>query len=309
MKVRSLSLVSLFTTAMLAGVSQAAAIPVSVDVSSIYSIQTYNVGEKAVDQTYLLVDGVAAGKAIDARFPQTGAWPAAPKQQPIETGKPLEIWKGELDDGQYAVVTISLMLGKGENAALNKQFTGKLTAAASPAWSKPTLASDDETKKVATDTLKANKSVVTKIKDLYSREKNTDHFGGQFTLVVWNHGGKLMKRVDPVRAHLRRRQRRHFVKIIQAQAHPQQCHRQKRKRPVGDGAARADQRRLRPKSASRRLETEMIPQAGGNPVRHVTDYLIGLQVLGPDGKPLTWTSTEDQQNNEDNIHVYWNYAD
>jgi hypothetical protein len=307
MKVRSLSLVSLFTTAMLAGVSQAAAIPVSVDVSSIYSIQTYNVGEKAVDQTYLLVDGVAAGKAIDARFPQSGTWPAAPKQQPIENGKPLEIWKGELDDGRYAVVTISLMQGKGENAALNKQFTGKLTAAASPAWSKPTLASDDDMKKVATDTLKANKSVVTKIKDLYSREKNTDHFGGQFTLVVWNHGGKLMKRVDPVGltfgedngvdvkiySKLKLTRNNVIAKNEKGQWEMVQLE------PTND-----DSTEIRVKA----LETEMIPQPGGNPVRHVTDYLIGLQVLGPDGKPLTWT-TEDQQNNEDNIHVYWNYAD
>ncbi|HSZ57402.1 MAG TPA: hypothetical protein VK797_17190 [Tepidisphaeraceae bacterium] len=307
MKVRSLSLVSLFTTAMLAGVSRAAAIPVSVDVSSIYSIQTYNVGEKAVDQTHLLVDGVAAGKAIDARFPQSGTWPAAPKQQPIENGKPLEIWKGELDDGQYAVVTISLMQGKGENAALNKQFTGKLTAAASPAWSKPTLASDDEMKKVATDTLKANKSVVTKIKDLYSREKNTDHFGGQFTLVVWNHGGKLMKRVDPVGltfgedngvdvkiySKLKLTRNNVIAKNEKGQWEMVQLE------PTND-----DSTEIRVKA----LETEMIPQPGGNPVRHVTDYLIGLQVLGPDGKPVTWT-TEDQQNNEDNIHVYWNYAD
>jgi hypothetical protein len=307
MKVRSLSLVSLFTTAMLAGVSRAAAIPVSVDVSSIYSIQTYNVGEKAVDQTYLLVDGVAAGKAIDARFPHSGTWPAAPKQQPIETTKPLEVWKGQLDDGQYAVITVNLMLGKGEDAALNKQFTGKLTAAASSAWSKPTLASDDDMKKVATDTLKANKSVVTKIKDLYSREKNTDHFGGQFTLVVWNHGGKLMKRVDPVGltfgedngvdvkiySKLKLTRNNVIAKNEKGQWEMVQLE------PTND-----DSTEIRVKT----LETEMIPQPGGNPVRHVTDYLIGLQVLGPDGKPVTWT-TEDQQNNEDNIHVYWNYAD
>ena len=307
MKLRSAFIVSLFAIALGAGICQAAAIPVTVDVSSIYSIQTYTPGEKAVDQTYLLVSGVAAGKPVDARFPQTGAWPAAPKQQPIENSKPQEIWKGQLDDGQYAVITVNLMQGKGEDAALAKQFTGKLNAAGASAWSKPTLASDDDMKKVASDTLKANKAVVTKIKDLYSRDKNTDHFGGQFTLVVWNHAGKLMKRLDPVgltfgedngvdvkvysklkltRNNVIARNEKGQWEMVQLE-------------PTND-----DSTEIRVKA----LETEMIPQAGGNPVRHVTDYLIGITVLGADGKPLTWT-TEDQQNNEDNIHVYWNYAD
>jgi hypothetical protein len=289
-----------------ANVARAAGIPVSVDVSSIYSIQTYNVGEKAVDQTYLLVNGMAAGKAVGARFPQTGTWPAAPKQEPIENGKPVEIWKGELGDGQYAVITVSLMQGKGDNATLNKQFTDKLTAAASSSWSKPTLASDDEMKKVATDALKANKSVVAKIKDIYSRDKNTDHFGGQFTVVVWNHGGKIMKRLDPVGltfgedngvdvkiySKLKLTRNNVIAKNEKGQWEMVQFE------PTND-----DSTEIRVKS----LETEMIPQAGGNPVRHVTDYLTGLQVIA-DGKPVTWTS-EDQQNNEDNIHVYWNYAD
>jgi hypothetical protein len=307
MKARSPSIVFLFALVTVAGVSRAAAIPVTVNVSSIYSIQTYNVGEKAVDQTYLLVNGTAAGKPIDARFPQTGTWPTGPKQQPIENSKPLEIWKGQLDDGQYAVITVNLMQGKGEDAALNKQFTGKLTAADASAWSKPTLASDDEMKKVATDTLKANKAVVTKIKDLYSREKNTDHFGGQFTLVLWNHGGKLMKRLDPVGltfgedngvdvkvySKLKLTRNNVIAKNEKGQWEMVQLE------PTND-----DSTEIRVKG----LETEMIPQSGGNPVRHVTDYLIGVTVLGADGKPLTWT-TEDQQNNEDNIHVYWNYAD
>ena len=31
-----------------------------------------------------------------------------------------------------------------------------------------------------------------------SREKATDHFNGQFTLLIWNDGGKIKKRIDPV---------------------------------------------------------------------------------------------------------------
>jgi hypothetical protein len=298
--------VCLLAIALLAGVSRAAAIPVAINVSSVYSIQTYNVGEKAVDQTYLLVNGVAAGKAIDERFPKTGTWPAAPKQQPIETSKPLEIYKGQLDDGQYAVITVSLMQGKGEDASRNKQFIEKLTSASSAAHSKATLASDDEMKKVATDTLKADKSVVMKVKEIYSRDKNTDHFGGQLTLVVWNHGGKLMKRIDPVGltfgedngvdvkiySKLKLTRNNVIAKNEKGQWEMVQLE------PTND-----DSTEIRIKG----LETEMIPQPGGNPVRHVTDYLLGVQVLA-DGKPVTWT-TEDQQNNEDNIHVYWNYAD
>ena len=56
------------------------------------------------------------------------------------------------------------------------------------------------------------------------------------------------------------------------------------------------------------LETEWVKQSTGNPIRHVTDYLVEIKVIGPDSKPLSW-NTEDEQTGIDAIHTYWNYAD
>src|SRR6185312_13186189 len=112
MSLRSLS-VAVFgaALAMGAGLGSAAAIPVEVDCSSITVVQTYNVGEAATDHAYLLMSGMADGKAIEGRFPKTGAWTAAAKQPPIDPKSPVDMWKGQLDNGQSAVLRVVLMQG------------------------------------------------------------------------------------------------------------------------------------------------------------------------------------------------------
>ena len=142
MSLRSLSVAILGTACLSASLASAAAVPVEVDCSSLNAIQTYNVGESATDQTYVLVSGMVDGKAVSERFPKTGTWPAAPNQTPIDSKKPVEMWKGSLEDGHYAVLTVVLMQGEGKDAAKTKDLMDKLAAAEKgvAALAKPTLA-------------------------------------------------------------------------------------------------------------------------------------------------------------------------
>ena len=310
MKVRSLGFALCVGAAGLIGsVARAAGVPVTIDCTAVRTIQAYNVGEDAVDQAYLLVTGNQGGKAIDERFPKTGAWTAGSKQPAIDQKNAFPLWKGELDKGQYVLLTVALFQGKGEDQARNKQFLDKLKAAEqqAPGANSPTLASADDLKKLAEATLKAERDVVTKIKDLYSRDRNTDHYGGLFTLIVWNNDGKLVKRLDPVgltfgehngtdvKIYTKLKNTRANVLVKNDQGQWEQLQLE----PLNE-----DNTAVRVKG----LENEYIKRPGKPQLEHTTDYIVELQVRGPDGKPLTWT-TEDEQTGIDTIHTYWNYAD
>jgi len=308
MKLRSLGLVLGLAVTGLAATSRAAAIPVTVDLTSLIDIQSYNLGEDASDQAYLLVTGTSDGKAIDERFPKEQTWTAAPKKQPVDAKSPVELWKGALDNGQFVVLTVTLFQGKVADEALNKKFLGAINEADQkvPELSGKTITADG-VKKLAEGLQKADAAVITKIKDLYSREKNTDHFGGQFTLIVWNNDGKLQKRLDPVGltfgehygndikiyTKLKNTRNNVLVKNDQGQWEEQQLE------PVND-----DSTAVRVKG----LETEYLKQTTGNPLRHTTDYLMEIKVLGADNKPLTWTA-EGENTGIDAIHTYWMFAD
>lgn len=286
--------------------SHAAAVPVTVNCTSVIDIQSFNLGEDATDQAYLLVTGDAAGKQIDERVPKTGTWTVGPKKIPVDAKHPVELWKGELDEGQYAVFTVTLLQGKGDDA-LNKKYLEALSAAEQkvPGRDAKTLASAADLKKLAEGKLKADQSVVTKIKDFYSRDKKTDHFGGQFTVILWNNGGKILKRLDPVGltfgehngtdikiySKLKLTRTNVFLKNEQNEWEELQVE------PVSD-----DNHEIRVKE----LETEYVKQNGQN-LRHVTDYLVGIDVLANE-KPLEW-STEDEVTGVDPIHTYWQFAD
>lgn len=286
--------------------SHAAAVPVTVNCTNLIDIQSYNLGEDASDQAYLLVTGDAAGKQIDERVPKTGAWTVAPKKIPVDAKHPAELWKGDLDEGQYAVLTVTLLQGTGDEA-LNKKYLDALAAAEQkvPGWDAKTLASAGDLKKFAAAKLKADQSVVTKIKNFYSRAKKTDHFGGQFTLILWNNGGKIVKRLDPVGltfgehygtdikiySKLKNTRSNVLLKDDQNEWSEQTME------PISD-----DGNEVRVKE----LETEYVKQNGQN-LRHVTDYLVGVTVTANE-KPLSW-STEDEVTGVDDIHRYWNYAD
>jgi hypothetical protein len=286
--------------------AHAAAVPVTVNCTDLIDIQSYNLGEDASDQAYLLVTGDAAGKPIDERLPKTGAWTAAQKKTPVDPKNPVELWKGDLDEGQYAVLTVTLLQGKGDDA-VNKTYLDALKAAEQkvPGSDAKTLASADDLKKLAEAKLKADQSVVTKIKTFYSRDKKTDHFGGQFTLILWNNGGKIIKRLDPigltfgehygndpkVYSKLKNTRNNVLMKNEQNEWEEQQLE------PVSD-----DMNGIRVKE----LETEYV-QNGSEKLRHTTDYLVEVRVLA-DGKPLNW-STEGEVTGIDAIHTYWTFGD
>lgn len=290
----------------LACAARAAAIPVAVDCTNVIDIQSYNLGEDAADQAYLLVTGSAGGHAIDGRFPKTGAWNAAPKKSPIDPKHPVELWTGDLDDGQFATLTVTMLQGKGDDA-LNKKYLDALAAAEKtvPGFDAKTLASADDLKKLAEAKLKADQSVVTKIKGYYSRAAKTDHFGGQFTLIIWNNSGKIVKRLDPVGltfgehngtdpkvySKLKNTRNNVLVKNEQNEWEEQQLE------PVSD-----DGNEIRVKE----LENEYVGN-GKDKVRHTTDYLVEVKVIAG-GKPLSWTA-EGEVTGVDAIHTYWQFGD
>jgi hypothetical protein len=308
MNLRSLRVALFGAVACLgAGAASGAAVPVEVDLTSIIAIQTYNVGETATDQAYVMVSATVDGKTTSDRFPKTGTWAAAPKQEPVDGKKPVELWKGQLDDGHYAVVTVTLMQGDGKDETRVKQLQTQLEAAEKGALGKPTLASADELKKLAGDLLKAEQGVIGKIKDAFSREKKTDHYGALATLIVWNNNGKIVKRLDPVGLTFGEHNGldvKIYTKLKNTRNNVISKNEKGQWEMVQFEPTNDDSTEVRVKG----LETEFIPQPGGaNPLRHTTDYLIGLTVKAG-GKPLTWT-VEDQQNNNDQVHVYWNFAD
>src|SRR6185437_10461965 len=123
----------LASVALLAGAASSAfAAPVScsVDLTYLRAIQTNNIVDKADDQAYALVNGIAAGKEFQQRIPEAGkTWTAGPKKSPVTEDAPVTLWKGELNDGEFALVTVTLFQGEGKDEALVKQYWDSLVAA------------------------------------------------------------------------------------------------------------------------------------------------------------------------------------
>jgi hypothetical protein len=150
--------------------------------------------------------------------------------------------------------------------------------------------------------------VIVKIKDLFSREKNTDHYGGLFNVTLWNSDGKIMKRVDPVGltfgAHYGTKEKIYTklkttlenVLVEEGGEWSQQ-----KLGPVGEG-----DKTIRVKM----LETEYVktPQ---REVRNVTDYLAEVEVKGA-GKALRWSmggEVPPPEGGNPDTHTYWEFAE
>src|SRR5687767_1173056 len=181
--------------------AHAAGIPVRVDMTHLFCIQTYNLDKKATDDVYMLVTGVVKGEEFSKRLPEKGTWPASHTKLAVQPEKPVVFWEGELDRGEFALVTVTLMHGKGEDAArlktlLDKKAEGEKKVAVR---SRKTLSSTDEFAKLHGETLEAHRKLIIDIKSIFpARKGEGDHYGGQFTVVVWNEDGELVKRLDPV---------------------------------------------------------------------------------------------------------------
>jgi hypothetical protein len=289
-----------------AGVLHAAPVPAEVDLTAVRTIQLASLDSKTDDQIYLLVSGIAAGKDVQSRLPADKTLTGSPKKPAVTEKSPFNVWKGELDNGEFALITVTLMMGDGTDTAQVKQYLDKLAAAdkLTPQWSGKTLAKAD-VPKFCTGLIKNQQAVVTKIKDIFSREAKTDHYGGQFNVLVWNDNGKISKRLDPIGLTFGE----HFgidlkiyskLKATRVNALMQD-----------DGGQWTQQQLLPLDDAETTIRVKMLetePQPTDKTTKHVTDYITEIQVKDAGGKPLGWT-LEGENTGYDVVHTYYDFAD
>ena len=295
--------------ALLAGVIALAplarAVPVSVDMTGLYAIQSYAL-DKGDEQAYLLVTGVANGKEFSEQNPKDKTWTTGAKKRIGTLKEPVSLWKGDLGDGEFALLTVTLMQGKGADAAKIKDYLDKKAAVEKTAAdrAKPKLAKADFDK-LSADTVKAQQAFLKDIKKTFSREANTDHFGGLFDVLVWNNGGKIVKRVDTagltfgehygVDAKIYTKIKNSRPNVLMKDEATGEWGEQQLT-PLND-----EQDAVRVKM----LETEVIKGAA-EPTKNTTDYVAELQVKA-DGKPLKWELGGDHPGPTD-LHIYWDFA-
>ena len=307
---RVVSLCFAFVVSALAQAALAAPVPVKVEVPLIRPIQLYSMpkeGTEGEDTIYLLAGGVAKGQEFQKRIPEQGTVKTAPKTPAFDPKKPAAVWEGELNDGEFAFVTVVLMHGEGKDAAKVKEFQGKLDAAAkkSAERSKKTLTSDDADK-LTSSTLEAHREVVSGVKEVLSRDKNTDHYGGLFNLLVWNNGGKITKRLDPVGLTFGEHHgidQKIYTKLKNTRTNVLEKGsggdwNEVQFNPIDDDKPEVVRVKM--------LETEFVKQGDQN-LRKVTDYLVEVRVVAS-GKPLEWELGE-EHTGPSALHTYWDWAE
>ena len=292
--------------------ASAAPVQVKVELPMIRAVQLYTMpkeGEedKAQDEVYLFASGVAKGQEFHKRLPEQGTIKVSPKQPAFSPEKPGAVWEGELADGEFVYVTVVLMHGTGSDASKLKEFQGSLADAAkkAPERGKKTITSD-EFDKLVEGTVKAQQELIMKVKDTFSREKKTDHYGGLFNLMVWNNGGKITKRLDPVGLTFGE----HYG--IDAKIYTKL----KYTRPnvlEKDDAGDWNEVQFPPVDEDeptvvrvKMLETEYVT-VGEQKLRKVTDYLVDVRATAG-GKPLEW-ELGGEVTGPGTLHTYWEYAE
>lgn len=289
------------------GIASAAPVPVKLELTGLRCIQNYASAPKDDDPVYMNVTGVAKGADVTKRIPESGTTPVGTKKPGVTDKAPLTVWEGELNDGEFALLTVTLYQGKGDDAA--KSFEKMLADAtkSAPERAKKTLTAD-EGKSLAAATLKAQQGVVQKVKDTLSRAKNTDHFGGLFNVLVWNDGGKIVKRLDPVgltfgehfgideKIYTKIKYTRNNVLVPEGEGDDTQWFPQVFP-PISE-----DKQTVRVKM----LETEYLEE-DGKKKKNVTDYLVDLK-LSAAGKPVEW-KLADEHIGPSQTHMWWGWAE
>ena len=303
---RVLSVCVALLVAGLASAVGAAPTAVKIEIPIVRAIQPNTMNTEGEDDLYVVASGVAKGQEFTRRLPDQGTIKIAPKK-PAFTDKPGVVWEGELADGEFAYVTVVLMQGEGKDAAKLKEFQGKLDAAAKKVAerSKKTITSDDSDK-IVEQTLKAQQEVISKVKDTFSRDRKTDHYGGLFNLLVWNNNGKMVKRLDPVGLTFGE----HYgidAKIYSKLKYTRPNVLDKDKggdwnevqfQPIDDDKPEVVRVKM--------LETEYVQQ-GEQKLRKVTDYLVDVRVTAG-GKVLEWELGE-EKTGPGTLHTYWDWAE
>jgi hypothetical protein len=292
--------------AVVAPLAQAAPVKAKVELSDLRAIQLNTMQENGDDAVLVLVNGVARGQDVQKRVPDQGTLPSNRKKPPITDKQPVTLWAGELGDKEFALLTVALFQGEGKDQAKLKAFQDQLAAAAKPARAKKTLSSADDAKAVAADTLKAEQALIKGIKDVFSRDKKTDHYGGLFNVLVWNNNGKLTKRLDPVGLTFGEHygiDPKIYTKIKHTRTNVMELD------PAnGDwfetqyGPLNDDEDGVHVKM----LETEYV-KSGDDVNKKVTDYLATIKVYAAD-KALKW-STGGEHPGPGTLHIYWDFAE
>lgn len=286
--------------------SHARATEVSVDLTRLIAIQTYDLKDKAEDEAFLILTGIAAGKDLEmAKLPINGTWKVTPEKHAVEPEKPVGLWKGDLAEGQFALLTVTLFQGKGDDATVKAFVAKKAEGEKAVATRAKATLTTDEAKTLAADTLKAHRALIKDIKKLVGgREKNTDHYGGQFTLLIHNDAGKIVKRLDPVGltfgehagidvktyTKIKRTRRNVMMKDDSGQLYEEEM------LMVND-----DENALRIKM----LDTEYV-KVDGKDFKNVTDYLAEIEVKSA-GKKLKWKLGGENTGVSD-VHFWWDWA-
>jgi hypothetical protein len=304
---RILSLAGCLAAAfLLAPFASAAPVPVKVELSALRAIQLNTTEKDADDDVYLVVQGVAKGADVQKRVPDSGTLKANRKKQPITDKQPVTLWQGELDNGEYAFLTVLTFQGQGKDTAKVKQLQDQLAAAGKAERSKKTLTPDDA-KALATATVKAQQAVIKDVKNTFSREKKTDHYGGLFNVLVWNNNGKITKRLDPVGLTFGEHyglDAKIYTKLKYTRNNVfEQDPDNKDWFETQYGPLNDDEDAVRVKM----LETEYIKTPEGDANKKVTDYLADVKVYQGD-KALKW-ATGGEHPGPGTLHTWWEYAE
>ena len=281
---------------------RAAAIDVKVDVPTLRCIQTSTAGEGKTDDIYLLVSGAAGGKAFTAQIPDGQTLKSSPKEMPIEDKSAVTLWEGKLDEGQFVVVTATLMAG---SKADGKAYFEKKAAAdkAVEALNAKTI-DEDGVDKLRKELNKASVEFFKGMDKLYPKGKG-DTYVGSFDVIVANIGGDVVKRIVPVGLvngeHYGIKPKRYtkikytrenvLMKDASGQWYEAQLE------PVN-----LEEDRIRVKA----LEVEETVK-GDEKVRNVTDYLFDVRVFK--GKEATKWLLNGDHPGPSIVHDYWDYAE
>lgn len=306
---RRLWIAAVFSIGMFASVALtpvANAIPVSLELDGLRAIQTSPL-DKSEDQAYLLVSGIANGKEFSEQFPKDKPWTIAPKKPVATVKEPVTLWKGDLADGEFAVVTVTLMQGKLADATKSKDHTDKLAAAGKTVAerAKPKLTQTDF-ENLCSQTLKAELPIIKDIKKTFSREQNTDHFGGLFNVTIWNNAGKIVKHLDPIGLTFGE----HYG--IDAKIYTKIKNTRPNVMMKDEATGEWSEQQLAPLTDDqmavevKMLETELV-KIDGKPTKNTTDYVAELQVKA-DGKPIKW-ELGGMQPGPTEVHTYWEFAE
>ena len=287
-----------------AGVLRSAfALPASVDLTNLRAVQTYAL-DKSDETAYLVVTGIANGKEFSERAPKE-TWTIGPKKPVATTKAPVTLWTGDLSDGEFAAVSVTLMQGKGTDAAKLKEYTDrKLDAEKKVSQRAMPKLTQGDFDKLHDELLKADQSVIKDIRKTFSRDLKTDHFGGLFTVILWNNAGKIVKRVDPVGLTFGD----HFG------TDPKLYSKIKNTRPnvmMQDDKGEWSEQQVGPLTEENGLRIKMTEVELTKKVppveKNTTDYLVEITVSAK-GKPLSWDLGGEQPGATE-VHKWWDWAE